>query len=345
MKIILRFFILAIVIAIIVLGVGGYTYHQLKLWGTRVTPLEQVVVIDLKKGSSLREFSKQLESAQLIDKAIKFEVWTRLFSSYSRFQAGPYRFKNKVSPRLIARKVIKGDVYRPVVFKITIPEGFTYKQFAARMQQQGVGDEEEFKALFTDKDLLSELNVPSTSLEGFLYPATYSFIYMPTAKDVIRKSVKTFYHNLPDNYVEHLAPLGINLLQAVTIASLIELETPQRSEKPLISEVIWRRLKASMPLGIDAAIIYGIPDYNGNISAKHLADATNPYNTRIHKGLPPTPIGSPALDSLMAVIHYADAGNYYFVVDPDNPKRHIFSKNFKEHSKNVRKYVAAIKRR
>ena len=148
-----------------------------------------------------------------------------------------------------------------------------------------------------------------------------------------------FWEQLPTGYESAVREKGLSLNQAVTFASLIELETPQPLEKPLISEVIWRRLGAKMPLGIDAAIIYGISDYRGNISAKHLKDASNPYNTRMHVGLPPTPIGSPARESLLAVLFPSAEGNYYFVVDSQQPGRHVFSKNFAEHSKKVKSLV------
>ena len=135
--------------------------------------------------------------------------------------------------------------------------------------------------------------------------------------------------------------MGLTLDQAVTFASLIEMETMQESEKRLIAEVIWRRLKRGEPLGIDAAIIYGIPDYDGDIKWVHLRDAKNRYNTRIHKGLPPTPIGAVSRVSLEAVLEPTNFGYYYYVLDAVDHTHHTFSKTLAEHNLNVQKYLRA----
>ena len=108
---------------------------------------------------------------------------------------------------------------------------------------------------------------------------------------------------------------------------------------PMVSEVIWNRLKRGETLGIDAAVIYGIQNYDGNIRVKHLKDKKNLYNTRVHRGLPPTPIASPSVAALKSVLTPTHEGYYYFVVDTENPRRHIFTKTLKEHNKLVKKLV------
>jgi UPF0755 protein len=140
-----------------------------------------------------------------------------------------------------------------------------------------------------------------------------------------------------------LASVGLTLAQAVTFASLVETETKVSSEKPLISEVIWRRIKSGEPLGIDAALIYGIPDYAGDIKRSHLRDRKNPYNTRFIKGLPPTPIGSPSISALTAVLEPAAAGNRFFVAMTDGSGRHHFSATLEEHTRWVRELVKATR--
>ncbi len=320
-------------------------YFGLKDWGTKEMSLTAPVTISLEKGENLRQFSHKLEKEGLVDNGFFFELWAKLFSKYKNFQAGPYRFEGKNSPDVIAQKIIKGDTYRPVLFKVTIPEGYTYKQFSEKLISDGIASSDELEQLFNDKDFILELGIPSTTLEGYLYPATYSFLKVPKARDVIKKAVVHFWKKLPSDYSEQIKAKGLSLNEAVTFASLIELETHLDEEKPLISEVIWKRLKVGAPLGIDAAIIYGIKDYNGNITRRHLKDASNPYNTRIQKGLPPTPIASPAISSLLAVLNPTETGNYYFVVDANDFDRHVFSKNFNEHQRNVRNYIQSNKMR
>ncbi len=142
-----------------------------------------------------------------------------------------------------------------------------------------------------------------------------------------------FWRELPPSYEENCKAKGLILYQCVTFASLIELETKFDDERSMISEVIWRRLKAREPLGIDAALIYGIPNYDGDIKWVHLRDRKNKYNTRIFAGLPPSPIGSPSRDSLAAVLTPTNFGYRYYVLDIQIGERHHFSKSPSEHQK------------
>ena len=316
-----------------------YLYGDLRAWNTTRLPLAAPTVIQFPRGCSLEALSEELAAKRVIDRTLYFRLSVRLFSDYSRFQAGTYRFDGTVSPQEVIDAIIEGRIFEPVVLKLTIPEGFTYRLFSDRLVQAGIGSPAEFQALFADKGFLQELKVPSPSLEGYLYPATYSFLKVPGPKEAVRRAVETFWRRLPTGYLEALEPLNLTLNEAVTLASLVELETPVAQERPLVSEVIWRRLRARMPLAIDSSLIYGIADYNGNLSRKHLQDAKNVYNTRVHLGLPPTPIGSPSRASLLAVLKPASEGNYYFVVDADNPGRHLFSKSFQEHRKKVQKLI------
>ena len=109
----------------------------------------------------------------------------------------------------------------------------------------------------------------------------------------------------------------------------------------MIAEVIWSRLSKNEPLGIDAAVIYGIDGYQGDIKFAHLRDAKNPYNTRIHRGLPPGPICSPAVSSLKAVLNPTKSGYYYYVLVPGELKRHHFSRSLDEHNKHVQELIRA----
>jgi UPF0755 protein len=194
-------------------------------------------------------------------------------------------------------------------------------------------------ALSQDPKLLDELRIPSTSLEGYLYPATYPFTKIPDAQEVITRAVKTFWDRLPANYEEMVKEKGLDLNQAVIFASLIELETANDAERSFVSEVIWNRYNDKAALGIDAAIIYGIKDYDGDIRSRDLRDRSNLYNLRIHPGLPPTAIGSPSKESLLAVLSPSNKGYYYYVVDVDKENQHHFSKSLSEHNRYVRKLV------
>lgn len=335
----LKFFKIILILCLVGLIAAYFGFKKAEKdffnWNEAALNLKAPVILEYPRGTSLKALSDKLEQQQLVSKAFLFEWWVRLFDDYSRFQAGRYRFEKRVSPKDIIKALRGGDTYAPIVYKLTIPEGFTVAKVAARLKADGIKAADKLLAAMHDEKLLKELNIPSTSLEGYLYPATYHFEQMPDAFLILKQAVETFWRRLPEDYVARVGKLGFSLNEAVTFASLIELETRLSDEKPLVSEVIWRRLKRKVALAIDASIIYGIKDFDGNLRWKHLKDKTNPYNTRVHRGLPPTPIGSPALDSLLAVLSPSDKGYFYYVLDLKDGSRHHFSKTLKEHNRYV----------
>lgn len=335
--------LLVVLLAVIVALAGGAGY-KLKSFGETPVDVPSEMIVEFPAGTPLIGLGQRLADKGVVSDAGLFYGWVRLFSSYQSFQAGTYRFEGKITPDDVARAMIKGDAYRPNVLSITIPEGFTLKQICERLAANGVGHIVEVTRLANDPAFAKSLNVPSKNLEGYLYPATYNFTEMPTAMQALTQMVKVFWEKLPKDYQKNIATRGLSLHEAVTFASLIELETLQDDEKPLISEVIWRRLKDGAPLAIDASVIYGVENYDGDLKTVHLKDATNPYNSRIHKGLPPTPIGAPATGSLAAVLTPSNLGYYYYVLIPGTQKHH-FSKTLREHNLHVKKLVNASKKR
>ena len=313
-------------------------------WSTRPINVTSEVIIQLKPGTGLRTISATLENQGVIDSQTFFMALVRLRADYTKVQAGSYLFKGNTSPSDVIRKIMTGDIYVPIVLQVSIPEGFTLKMLNERLAAKNVGKLAELQSLVKDVKFIRSLGIKANSLEGFTYPATYNFEAMPDGREFYKKTVKTFFEKLPPNYEAAIAEAGLNLTQAVTFASLIELETMREEEKPLISEVIWARLKRGEPLGIDAAIIYGIANYDGDLKWKDLKNAKNPYNTRIHRGLPPGPIGAASRSSLVAVLNPSKLGYYYYVLDSSDQTRHLFSKTLSEHNAHVRRLVKSAGR-
>lgn len=335
-------FLLAITTLLpVVLVIAGHRW--LHLWGEHDRLLHSEVVVQLDRGASLREFSRELTTAGLVEHPLLFELWVRLFSNYELFQAGRYRASEQFTIADLTDSIIAGKVYNPVVLQYTIPEGFTLSQIAARLEANGIGDLTGFNSLTTDIAFLDSLGIPAPSLEGYIYPATYSFSTYPDLTEAIRVMVQTFWDNLPKGYEAAVNERGLTLQEAVIFASLIELETYHDTERSLVSEVIWNRLKSGMTLGIDAALIYGIEDYDGDIKWRHLEDVSNLYNTRKHRGLPPGPIGSPSRKSLEAVLTPTAFGYFFYVLDVETGK-HNFTKSLEEHNRYVQKLLRDTKK-
>lgn len=337
------------------LAAASWVSYDFWQWRTQTIELSEERLLTYPKGASLLELSAELERLGVISRQYYFHALIRLFHDSKQLKAGSYRFAGTISPQQVALRVMAGENYRPEVLRFTIPEGFTLKQVIARLHNQPLKGKPDLidrlpfdRAFIESLDLeLPEIskNLPRgirPSLEGYLFPATYTFYdRIPTAKEVYTKMVQTFHQQLAKDFSQRLAALPMTLHRAVTMASLIEKETRIDEERALVSEVIWRRLKNGIPLAIDAGLIYGIKDYAGDIKWRHLRDASNPYNSRIHKGLPPTPIGQPGKKSLLAVVEPSNDGYYYYVVKPNSNGRHHFSRSLKEHQRHVDNWVKA----
>lgn len=317
-------------------------------WSQSPQLLDAPVDVNLEKGTPLAALAATLESRGLVSSALVFRLYIRMKGSYSAFQAGSYRFEGNVSPSEIETAFTQGKIYTPIVASFTIPEGFTMKKIANRLAAKGIGKSaENLRLMQQPSQIIREMaelqNLKIKTLEGFLYPATYNFPKMPSPKQAVTDMVAEFFRRLPRDYEARASAKRLSLVEAVTFASLIELETLHEDEKPLVSEVIWARLRDGVPLGIDAALIYGIDDYQGDVRWKDLGNRNNRFNTRIFKGLPPTPIGSVTIASLEAVLAPASEGNYYYVLKPGPEQRHHFSKSLSEHNHHVRNLVKSSK--
>lgn len=331
--------LLCLLLAVLLPAAGLW---ELRHWGDVPRNLAKVQDVSFPAGTSLAELAHMLEQAKVIDSALLFRVYVRGYADFKKFQAGKYRFEGNTSPAQVAERISTGDIHVELRLRISVPEGFTLAKITARLAEHKLGTQAKLQRLARDPALLAELKIDADSLEGYLYPATYSFYRrLPTARQVFASMVSKWRTMLPADYEQRVAARGLTLHQAVTMASLIELETAHDDERNKIAEVIWRRLKDRTPLAIDAAVIYGIKDYRGDLKRRHLRDASNPWNTRIHRGLPPTPIGSPSLASLLALLNPTDEGHYFYVLIPDGSKRHHFSRTLREHNHHVRKLIRA----
>jgi UPF0755 protein len=223
----------------------------------------------------------------------------------------------------------------PKPFRIVFPEGFTRREMAARVtavaqiarRERGKRvrlNEQAYLAATTRPRLEPNFGAKPLPLEGFLFPATYDFTARTTSPQLVASQLKAFRTNWAKLNLAYAKSKNLTPYDVLIIASMIEKETPAPEERQLVSAVIYNRLHARMPLGIDAALRYGL-DIPGTESI-HKSQLANPtsYNLRLHSGLPPTPIGSPGLASLQAAAHPAKVNYLYFVAKPDK-KHHFFT--------------------
>ncbi len=296
-----------------------------------VTP-ETTVILTIKNGSNLRMVALQLEDSRVIRNQLSLRILARLDQQGGQIQAGTYKFSHAALPQQIMARLVAGDVEK---VSLTIPEGFTLRQIIDRIAQAGLGDPQRLTALAHDSTLLKDLNIDADSLEGYLFPETYSFVPGIDEKNLLTMMVNQLWQNLDRDLLQSAKKLGLTTHQLVTLASIIEKETGQQSEMPLISSVFHNRLKRRIPLQTDPTVIYGIADFDGNLTRKHLK-TPGPYNTYLNRGLPPGPIASPGLTALRAAAHPERTKFLYFVARGDGS--HQFSETLQQHNEAVRRY-------
>ena len=330
-----------ILLALFFLSFGGLFYgeKQFQEWAHQPFDIPQEILIELKPGMGLYTLATQLQTKGLVSQSLWCSLYVKIFKEFRKFQAGKYQATNTMTLATLLDDMSHGRTYHPLVLEFSIPEGYTLAQILARMESLGIP----LTGVASDPIFIQGLNLTTDSLEGFLYPATYRFYdEKPTEGAALTRMVEEFFARLPRGYKEAVAERGITLVQAVNMASLIEREAFVAEEKAQISEVIWNRFRRNLSLGIDAALLYGLQETK--LGAEALQDKTNPYNTRVHIGLPPTPICSPSESSLDAVLHPTQAGWFYYVLLPDASKRHAFSRTLQEHNGHVHTLVREQRR-
>lgn len=292
--------------------------------------LEQVFIIT--PGQGLRQVAAGLKNQGLITDSLMFTVYARYKDAASRLKAGEYLLSPGQTPDQILSRLLAGKVR---LYRITIPEGLNMDEVAAVVESAGFCKKDRFLRRCQDPEFMGDLKVPSHTLEGFLFPDTYFFPKATPCDAIIQKMVATFSDVYTPEWRERTKALGFTLQEIVTLASMIEKETGDASERPLISSVFHNRLRKRMRLESDPTVVYGDPDFTGRIRTRHLRRKT-PYNTYQMYGLPKGPIANPGAKALEAALYPAESDFLFFV--SKNDTTHYFSKTLREHNRAVRKY-------
>jgi UPF0755 protein len=290
------------------------------------------VLFVVERGDSLAGVARKLEDAGLVRDA-RAVVWlARLRGLSSKLRAGEYRLSPALAPGELLAHISEGRV---ITYEVSFPEGFTARQIGERLEARELVDAAAFAAAVRDADLIARLEIPAASLEGYLYPETYRLPRGLGAEEIASTMVEHFkrvWRDIRDAAGDR-AP---DMHDLVTLASIIEKETGVPEERPLIASVFANRLERGMRLESDPTVIYGIPDFDGNLRRSDLDDGDNPYNTYRIRGLPPGPIANPGIDSLRAAANPADTDYLYFVSRNDGT--HVFSSSYRDHVKAVNRY-------
>jgi UPF0755 protein len=294
------------------------------------------VKVEINKGMNIYTIINVLKDNRIIDNKLLFRLYLKIFFPDVIFKAGEYQFSKPLTLRELVMKLKLGDV---VLYKITLREGLTIRQTAELFARLRGIDIDRFIAACKNTALIANPGEKILDLEGYLFPDTYFIPKGISAKELVKMLVDKFNSHITNKMRWQARELGLSIAEIVTLASLIEKETSSREERFLISSVFHNRLKRGIPLGCDPTIIYALMrenKYRGKLGWDELK-VDSPYNTRIHRGLPPGPICSPGYASLEGAL-FPKNTNYLYFVAKDN-KSHYFSSSLKEHNKAVRKYI------
>jgi UPF0755 protein len=324
------FWVLFLVIAVSVGWIGACLYLPYGNFPTAG------VYVDIPHGASQRTIARMLEEQGVVRSRWAFEALTRW--RHHGLDAGEYFFDHPVNAFQVFDMLAEGRVY---VRELLVPEGYSMFDIADLVAQQGFTTREDFLAAASDPAPVRDIAPHAHSLEGFLFPATYEFPRHPSGQQMTATMVKRFrqeWTGIAAAQSQSNSAASVPLEQAVTLASLVERETPKPEERPLVAGVFTNRLRQHVPLQCDPTVVYALElagQYGGTLEAANLR-FDSPYNTYLHIGLPPGPIANPGDASLRAALDPQQTDYLYFVANTEGG--HFFGKTLAEHDRNVALY-------
>jgi len=293
------------------------------------TSSEEVVHFSVPTGSNSRAIAKRLVAEKLIRNEFAFRLIVRYRGVDKHLQAGDYQLRRGMSLKQILDELQKGHV---ALESWTVPEGLTVGAIAARWETAGYGTAEAFQNAAELPQWRQQYNLGGKPEAGYFFPNTYRFAKGTTAETVVEMMLDEFNRQWNETLAEETRRLGRTRHEVVTLASVIEMEAQSESERPLIGSVFHNRLARNWPLQADPTVLYALGNPERLLTRADLK-VDSPYNTYLHKGLPPGPIGNPGIASLMAALRPEKTDYLYFVAIGNG--KHHFSKTLAEHNRMV----------
>lgn len=291
-------------------------------------------VVEIQTGEGLRTVARALAEANVVFAPRAFRLLVILRGGAKRVHAGEYEFLPGERPWRVATRLIRGEIRE---HPVTIPEGWNLHQIAERLGQEKLADARAFVAEATDPKRVAALGGEGDTLEGYLFPDTYVLSKGMRVDEILSLMIAHGRAVFTPEMESRGAVLGLTHRQVLTLASIVEREARAPRERPLVASVYWNRLRRGMKLDADPTLLYGLGryDWEPRLRTKDLR-LDQPYNTYLHKGLPPGPIASPGAASIHAVLEPAETRYLYFVSKNDGT--HAFSATLKEHARRVAEF-------
>jgi len=314
---------LTVILVLAAVAIAWWTYV-----GDSELPEEQTVTVMIESGDGFSTISDRLAAGGVIRFESALKLAARLRGVDRQLVPGRYDFTGCNSVRSVLDRLGAGDFLR---IKVTLPEGTTIWGTASILARRLELDSAAIVALDTDPSFLTEIHRPC--LEGYLFPETYHLPWGISEREAAATLVQMFDRQTRSIWKDSISG-GFSRYEIVKLASIIEAETSRDEERPLVASVYRNRLRDNWRLDADPTVIYGLGGLNRPLYVKDLRRDT-PYNTYMRKGLPPTPINSPGLASILAALHPEESDYFFFVADETGG--HYFSRTNAEHERAKRR--------
>lgn len=299
--------------------------------GSRASGPQELVVIPA--GASVRIVADSLAAHGVITSRFWFRMLARVRGKERELQRGAYSLARGAGSNAALDALVSG---KAILQRFTIPEGFTLLDMAGVMESTLAIPRDRFLSAARDTAMLREFRIPGSSFEGYLRPETYLVAPGLGAGKIVRVMMDRFIADWKPEWDSLARAQGLDRNQVVILASIVETEAKVDSDRPLIAAVYRNRLKLGMPLQADATIQYAMQLANARKTRLYEKDYgfPSPYNTYLHNGMPPGPVGAPGSRSIEAVLRPADVGFLYYVARSDGS--HVFSRTYGEHLRSIR---------
>ncbi len=314
--------------------VGLFVYTTLQAYFTQPADpsRSELTLIEIPENSRFKELAQQLEEKGILRSRWALIVIAKIQAKDVLIKAGEYQLSPAMTPLQILSAITEGKIF---LRRFTVKEGMSIKEIGPLIEQVGILSNSEFQAALSDKTLLQSLSIAADSLEGYLFPETYQFPRGTKPQRIITAMAEQLNKIWEPAWNQRLQELQLTKHQLLTLASIIEKESGKVDEQPLIASVFYNRLRSGMRLQSDPTVIYGIPNFNGNITRADL-DTPTAYNTYTIDGLPPGPICNPGKTAIQAALNPASTNYLYFVGNGQG--RHVFSENLDDHNRAVNEF-------
>lgn len=311
---------------------GTYQFMNFAFFKAKDPDNTTPVIVEVLAGQKFKEISRNLQDQGLVNRWWAINSLARIKGKDTAIKAGEYELTPGMSPKQILAKLISGEVLKRL---ITIKEGMAISDIAKAVEEAKLLSAEEFKKEASNIDLVSKYGIKAKSFEGYLFPESYQFSRPVTARQIIARMFEESDRRWTKEFGTRADEMGLSRHEVITLASIIEKESGKVEEQPLISSVFHNRIVQGMRLQADPTVIYGLPNFNGNITEDNLKDP-HPYNTYVYSGLPPGPISNPGETAVRAAL-FPEQTTYLFFV-ADGTGGHVFSTTLQEHNEAVRIY-------